>query len=418
MKRSAILSALAVAFFSTVAGAMKVPLPPEMKDASLTLNVQMQTWAQAAEKAGPAQDFGDPPPRGWDPRVFIRRARLIASGDFTKKLHFFINIDSPNLGRNAAGDPQGLSGRVLLQDLRMVYEPVPGVFISTGFLIIPLSHHLHQSTLSYNTLEIHAATLRFQQTGIGQFNTAFRELGIETHGWLFDKVLGFRAGVYNGVRGVGDVAGSVVSATSQPPPFGPLNPDGIPRVAGRLQLNLLESEERSFLYQGVYFTDKPILSIGAGINYQPKSVRGVSSTTAAILPGSLYDYRGMAADAFLEYPFAGDMAINAQFDFYNYDFGPNHPSTGNGFFGDLSYRWGQWQPVVSYEYFKGSSNPVVPDDVRIITAGLNYYINKNVANLKAEYQLVRRGLLASGPGTVTPADVNQKIFTIAAQLFF
>src|SRR5262249_44733647 len=207
---------------------VRVPLPPELKEASLNINVQMQAWNQALENAGPPTN-STPPVTSWDDRIFLRRARLYVSGDFTKKIHFFVNIDSPNLGRSAAGDPMGLGGRVLLQDLRMIYEPVPGIFIVGGFLIIPLSRHIHQSTLSYKTIEIHSGTIRFQQTncgavpttcsGIGNSHTAFREPGVEAHGWLLEKRLGFRAGVYNGVRGAADAT------------LGPLNPEGIPRFA-------------------------------------------------------------------------------------------------------------------------------------------------------------------------------------------
>ena len=403
MKLSNILSGLAVVFFATAAGAVKIPLPPELKDAALNLNVQMQTWDQATENGGPTTLSGT---TAWDDRIFLRRARLILSGDFNKQIHFFVNIDAPNTGRaNNNGSIVGLPGPVVMQDLRMVYEPTPGIFITGGFLIETLSHHIHQSTLSYTTLEIHTATLRFQQTGTGQTNTAFREPGIESHGWLLDKRLGYRVGLYNGVRGTsGD-------------PLGPLNPDGIPRIAGYVHLNLLESEERGFLYQGVYFSDKPILSIGVGTNYQPKSVRNVSPTTGAAIAG-VSDYRGTAADVFLEYPFPGDQAINAQFAFYNYSFGDFHPSTGNGFFADLAYRIGQWQPVVSYEYFSGNSNPAVPDDARIWTAGLNWWINKTATNLKIEFQHMRRGALTSPSGTPLAGNQNQKIVTLAGQLFF
>jgi len=407
VKRSWILSGLAVVFFSTAAGAMKIPLPPEFKDASLTINVQMQAWDQATESGGPPQCVGltCTGPTAWDDRIFVRRARLIISGDFTKQIHFYFNIDAPNTGRSGtSGTVVGLPGPVILQDLRMVYEPTPGIFISGGFLIQPLSHHIHQSTLSFKTIEIHDATLRFQQTGTGNTNTVFREPGVEAHGWFLDKKVGFRIGLYNGVRGSPD------------PNFLPLNPDGIPRFAGYLHYNFLESEERGFLYQGIYFSDKPILSIGFGLNYQPKSVR---NTAAHPNPGGVSDYRGTAADLFAEFPFPGNQALNFEFDFYNYSFGDNHPSTGNGFFSDLGYRFGQWQPVVSYEYFAGTSNEgVAADDVRIWTAGLNWWINKTAANLKLEFQHMRRGLLTAPNGTPSPGNQNQKIVTLAAQLFF
>ncbi len=402
MQRNALWSAVAVLFFSTTAGAVRVQLTPALPDSALNINVQMQSWLQATENAAPSGT-------GFDYRIFMRRARLIVSGDFTKQLHFFFNIDGPNWGRAVPADPTGLNQpnqRIVLQDVRMIYEPVPGIFITGGFLIIPLSHHLHQSTLSYNTIEIHAATLRFPQSGIGTTNIAFREPGLEAHGWFLDKRIGFRFGLYNGVRGA---PGTFDPATPGSNPLAGLNPDSVPRMAGYVHVNLLESEERGFLYQGVYFSDKPILSVGVGTNFQPKSVRAGAGTA---------DYRGSAADIFLEYPLGNDTAINFQVDGYNYDFGTRHPSTGNGFFADLAYRYGQWQPVVSYEYFHGTSDPVAPDDVRIWTAGLNWWINKATTNLKAEFQHVRRGRLTAASGSTLATDQNQKIITVAGQMFF
>src|SRR5262249_26463638 len=138
-------------------------------------------------------------------------------------LHFFVQLDSPNFGRPAGGDPTGLTGgtgvtngRVLLQDAQLLYEPYPGIFIEAGLLLLPLSHNQVQSTTSFVTLDLHANTIRFPgfnagvvtgalgSTAVGGANTAttgLREPGIQLRGWLFDKKLGFRMGAYNGVRG-------------------------------------------------------------------------------------------------------------------------------------------------------------------------------------------------------------------------
>ncbi len=397
MKLCARILMLGVFLFSFSASALKVQLPPGLGDAALNLNVQLQGWIRAEEAAAPDGT-------SLDTRALMRRSRLIISGDLTKKIHFFFNIDGPNVGRfNGAADPAGISNTagkvVVLQDARLTYEPIPGIFIAGGFLIIPLSHHIHQSTLSYTTIDTHAATLRFQQTQTGNSNVAFREPGLEVHGWLLDKRVGFRAGAYNGVRGA---SGTFVPGGN--PNVG-LNPGSAPRVAGYVHFNFFESEERGFLYQGIYFTDKPILGVGAGANWQPKSVRAGTGTA---------DYRGFAADAFLEWPMPGDQAVNANFSFYNYDFGTGHPSTGNGFFGDLAYRFGEIQPIVSYEYFAANTQPG-GDDVRIWTAGVNWWISKTTTNLKLEFQDFRRGNLAAPTGT---PGFNQKIVTLAGQLFW
>ena len=57
----------------------------------------------------------------------------------------------------------------------------------------------------------------------------------------------------------------------------------------------------------------------------------------------------------------------------------------------------------------GGGEGVAPDDVRIWTAGLNWWINKTATNLKLEFQHMRRGLLSAPNGTPTPGNQNQKI---------
>jgi hypothetical protein len=391
-----------VVFLSSLsAWALKVALPPGLGDASLNLDFQLQGWLQTAEAGGPDGT-------SWDNRVFLRRARFIGFGDFTKQIHFFFNIDAPNVGRTNAGTAPTTS--VILQDAALIYEPVPGIFVTGGFLIIPLSHMIHQSTLSFATIENHTATLRFQQTGTGQYNTAFREPGVEVHGWLFDQRVGFRGGMYNGVRGTTGTYSATNLAAG-------LNPHSIPRFAGYVHVNFLEPEDKGMLqlYQGVYFSDKPILSVGGGISYQTKSVQNGTPATGSRID----DYRGTSADVFLEYPTLPDQAINAAFAYYNYDFGTGNQSTGNGFYGDLAYRIGQWQPIFSYEYFDGDAHT---DDVRIWTAGINWWINKTATNLKLEFQDLRRGRLNEPTGTAAPSGVaapaNQKLITLAAQLFW
>src|SRR6266851_7656031 len=131
MQRSTKWPALVVPLlFSTAALAGKVQLPaiPGLEDASLNLNVQLQAWLQSTENASPQN--------GINSQVFIRRIRFISSGDITKQLHFFLQLDSPNFGRQAGNDPTGLTGgtgvpngRVLLQDAQLAYEPVPGAFL-------------------------------------------------------------------------------------------------------------------------------------------------------------------------------------------------------------------------------------------------------------------------------------------------
>src|SRR5262249_41584370 len=262
------------------AGKVELPKIPGLEDASLNINVQLQFWLQSVENASPQ--------KGINTQAFMRRIRLITSGDITKQLHFLVQLDSPNFGRPAAGDPTGLTGgtgvtngRILLQDAQLIYEPVPGIFIEMGLLLLPLSHNQVQSTTSFVTLDLHANTIRFPGATAGVSATApvnnattgLREPGIQVRGWLLDKKLGFRLGVFNGARGT-----SGADDPTSPPSIQGVNPAGDPKIGGYLHYNFLDSEERGWLYQGVYFNNKPILSVGVGGGFQEKAIRGINPT--------------------------------------------------------------------------------------------------------------------------------------------
>lgn len=394
--RSLILGG-AVLLFSVSAWAAKIQLAPGLGDASLNINLQLQAWVQSIENTSPSTT-------GWNTQVFMRRIRPIISGDITKEFHFFFQLDSPNFGRNSvpgvapsATDPTGLTGRVLVQDAQLIYEPTPGIFIEAGELLLPLSHNQVQSTTSFVTLDLHSNTIRFPgATAPNQATNGLRELGVATRGWLLDKRLGFRFGVYNGVRGTPGPYDATAPAS-----LAGVNPDGVPQIGGYLHWNFLDSEERGWLYQGVYFNDKPILSIGAGAGFQPKAIRNQPGFTT-----TPQDWRALAADIYAAVPPAPDQEIIFQFDYYNYDFGNGNPNTGNGFFGDLGYRFGVFQPFVSYEYFSASDTHA--NDARIWTAGINWWF-KRLNSLKLSAEATKVGALAGA---------NVRSISAQWQLFF
>ena len=395
MARFKKLMVLVVLLCASTAGAVKVAIAPGipgMEEASLSINLQIQVWALSTEnQSGDAM--------GWNTQVFLRRLRPQIAGDITKQLHFFVQFDSPNFGRfGTAGDPQGLAPaagqtHVVVQDAQAIFEPTPGVFIEAGELLLPLSHHQVQSTTSFVTLDIHSNTIRFPgATAPNQAANGLRELGAETRGWLLDKKLGFRFGVYNGVRGNPGTYDDTMAASVTG-----LNPHSVPQFGGYLHWNFLDSEERGWLYQGVYFSDKPILSVGVGGGFQPKAIRNVPGYTSGP-----QDWRAVAADLYAAIPPATDQEIIFQVNYYNYDFGTGNGNTGNGFFAELGYRYGQFQPQVSYEYFaandpgpNASGAPFVRSaDSRIWTAGINWWFRR-INSLKVEVAGMKLGSLNS-----------------------
>ena len=385
--------ALAFLLFASTARAAKIALAPGvpgLEDASLNINLQIQTWVQAVENQAPNGT-------SFNTQIFLRRIRPTLLGDITKQLHFVFQLDSPNFGRNGTGgDPMGISAgaaqtHIVIVDALAIYEPTPGIFIEAGQILLPLSRHVVQTSLSFVTLDIHANTIRFPgwnaaaAAGTSQTSTAanlLREPGVESRGWLFGKKLGYRVGIYNGVRGTsGTYDPNNVTSTVG------LNPDELPQIGAYLHYNFLDSEERGRLYQGVYFSDKPIFSIGVGGGFQAKAIHNV--------PGygtGPQDWRALAADLYASLPPGPDQELIAQADFYNYDFGDHNPNTGNGFFVEIGYRFGTLQPEASFEYF--SANETHTNDARIWTAGINWWYLR-VNSLKLEVGTSKLGTLAN-----------------------
>ena len=91
--------------------------------------------------------------------------------------------------------------------------------------------------------------------------------------WRNVEKIGFRGGIYEGVRGT---AGDFNATTN---PNGGLNPHGNPRLAGFVNFDILGSEEGAWLYHGIYWADKPILTVGVGAVYQSLSTRGPNGVT-------------------------------------------------------------------------------------------------------------------------------------------
>jgi len=386
------------------AGKVELPKIPGLEDASLNINVQLQAWLQTVENGSPQ--------KGWNTQAFMRRIRLITSGDITKQLHFFVQLDSPNFGRPTATDPTGLTGgtgvtngRILLQDAQLIYEPVPGIFIEMGLLLLPLSHNQVQSTTSFVTLDLHANTIRFPGATAGVSGTApvnnattgLREPGIQVRGWILEKKLGFRLGVFNGVRGTSGAYDPNTATSIQG-----VNPAGDPQIGGYLHYNFLDSEERGWLYQGVYFNNKPILSVGVGGGFQEKAIRGINPTLGP------QDWRAFAADIYMALPLFPDHELIAQVAYYNYDFGTGNPNNGNGGFAEVGYRFEQFQPFVSYEAFWGSETNKSAD-ARIWWVGVNWWFRR-INSIKLEFEATRTGTLVSTNTSIHSVTLQWQLF--------
>jgi hypothetical protein len=396
----ALLGLSAVLTFGRVAGAVPVV---EDKDKGISINVgallqpQFQMTGSGAFgghgacgtagrencTAGIGSAKGDSP--NYD--LFLRRARIMLWGSATKQISFFIETDEPNLGKGGDYTP-----RTFVQDAFLTYTLSTAFRVDAGLMLAPLSHHTVEGATSLNTLDYHSDMVKFPAQRV------FRDTGVQFRGLVADDHFGYRIAVMEGVRN------GALPAVPMGETRTMLNPGSVPRVVGMLRGNILGSEP-DFFYKGIYFADKPIISVGVGTDWQSKAV--------VKLNGSHGDYLAFSADGFVDYPLAPDTELIVKANYFHYGEGsvPGQtliPAGASALFGEAGMRFGIVEPLAFIEYlkgFKGSETIVAPH------GGFNLWLMKHNFNLKTDVGWRKTDFK-------TERTRKDLIWTTQAQVFF
>jgi hypothetical protein len=367
----------------------------EEKGISVNVGVLLQPWAQltAAGSAGQGSPgIGAPDGKSASLDFFARRIRLMSWGSVTKDLSWFVETDQPNFGKG--GD---FSTSMYIQDAFLTYAVMPELKIDAGMMLVPFARHTIEGAIGLNAIDYHANTIRLPAGKV------WRDTGIQLRGLLAEDLIHYRLGVFEGVR----------TAVPPPPPAmgaplqTPLNEGGVPRFTGQLRLNLLGSEPDFFL-KGIYFSPKPLVSLGVGADTQPNAVRKLNGD-----PGL---YLAISGDVFAEYPLDDDDEIIAKANFFNYSEGSSPigglPAGGFAFFAEGGFRHAWIEPLAYIEYVQGKNSSLT---IVAPHGGLNFWIMKHTFNVKADVGYASTKTPATTGGTVTKKDV---LATVQAQLFF
>src|SRR5437899_9412181 len=317
---------LAPAAFAT-----KIPIPIE--GATLNVSVQVQTQAQINESGAP---------NGTDASYdsCARRTRLLANCDINQNFSYLLQIDNANFGKFG-----NFSGRAIVQDAWIGWAPtgITGgnvLYIDAGLLLIPISHHLLESTTNFITADVHTDEFRFPGNGF----QGLRETGIQVRGWWLDKKIGFRGGVYEGYTPITQAAGTCTATGA-----GCITPKRYPQFAGFLNFDIIGSEEGGWLYGAYKWGKDPILSVGVSGIYQADAVK-----TSL---GNLANNRIASADVYINFPQteAAELVVEATGYLNGNGSGATTTGgagmTGKGFFVDAGYRFEFVAPYASFSYF-------------------------------------------------------------------
>lgn len=344
-------------------------------DKFLNISLLIQPQFAAAQRAAPNGDVGTD--------LFLRRGRLILSGQYDPRISFVFITDQPNWGKN--GD---FSSTFIIQDALASFKVAPELTISAGFLLLPFLRNNIESAGSLNTVDFRTPVIRFLPTG-----RAFRDAGIELHGLVADDRIYYRVGMFNGTAGK--------AATMTTPA---VNPRDAPRFTGMVRYNIMGKDD-AYAVPGIYFATEPVISVGIGADLQSRAI----GTTAT--PGSTR-YLGLALDAFAEYPLDADNELVAEGAVIRYDqyAAGAVPDNAIAFYIQAGYRFDQLEPVASVEYFNGD---LPGSGVTTYRVGLNYWLAKHTYNLKGELAIPRLEQVSGGP-----AVQNNVTGTLQAQLVF
>jgi hypothetical protein len=380
-----LVAAGAMLLLSQAAGAVNVPLPIEGATLNITPHIQSQVMLT---------ENGTPDGQSWATDIFARRTRLYVTGDISPSFSYYFLVDNPNFGK--FGD-YGAAKKLIVQDGFVSWAPIGKtggtvLYIDAGLQFVPFTRETFTSIASKPSVEGHNDLVRGFTAA---FFSANRSNGLQVRGWLLDKKIGFRGGIFEG---------------QQPTAVNTLiNSRKNPLVAGFVQFNILGTQEGAFVYQSIYFSKEPLLSV---------AVSGAYQSRALSVPKGITDQKGLTGIAFLEYPFSEDVEVIAQFEPYLYGNGAGSKDTGFGWGADLAIRYKWIKPYVSYETFSsddcpGDLNPTVlatcqgptgahSADSRNLRAGLDFFINKSANHVMLEFS-VNHGQSIFGPQSITAA---------------
>ncbi|MCL4512363.1 MAG: OprO/OprP family phosphate-selective porin [Bacteroidetes bacterium] len=294
-----------------------------------------------------AEGLTTPDGKNMSTDIYIRRFRIILGGNIMKDLSFFVETDNPLLGKvgNSTTGEKGAS-YTYLQDAFMTYSFSDEFMIDAGMLLMPVSHNSEQSAASLLGIDYGPYTFIWSvptQSRVG------RDYGVEARGFLGDNHFEYRAGLFQGLRGVNS-----------------LNPE---RITARVVWYPFQNEP-GYFYAGTYMGARKILGIGVSLDHQS-------------------GYTAYGADLFYDYPLDNKDVPTVQVDYTNYDGGTFLPAIAKQsvifaeaayYFHDISFA-----PFVQANYDNFSNS--IPGRIGLasqhfIQGGLAYYVKGQNFNIK------------------------------------
>jgi hypothetical protein len=276
--------------------------------------------------------------------MYLRRFRICFGGNFMENLSFFVDTEDPSIGKvgnSATGATTKGASDTFLSDAFVTYRFSDEFKIDAGMMLLPLSHHAEQGATSLLGVDYGPYTFIASDPTTSRLG---RDYGIEARGYLANNHFEYRAGVFQGVRGINST-----------------NPE---RITARVVYYPFQNEP-GYFYGGSYLGERKVLGIGISMDTQS-------------------GYKAYGADVFLDYPLANKDVITAQVDYTHYDGGDFITTLPkqNVIFAEAGYYFQKvkFAPFIQVNYENFDSE--VLNDKHFMQAGIAYYINGQTLNIK------------------------------------
>jgi Phosphate-selective porin O and P len=352
--------------FAVATACALVPAPASAQitikneDVAVNFGIQGQFWADLTQDSAAII-------QGYQQNLYLRRARLLMSGDIGKDISFFVETDSPNLGKTPKSPTTGF----MLQDLFLEWKPTKFLNIDGGLFLVPLSRNALQSTVSYYTIDLSSLTT---VNNSATQSAGLRDLGIQARGFFMKDRLQYRLGAFQGERDT--------------------NARDSLRTAAYVQYDFFDTET-GYLFVGTALGKKKILAIDVGGDKQ----------------GS---YRGLSANVATDTPVNGGDEIGGQFQYFHYDGRQKFTSIAdqNDWFIEGAYyvHQAKTQPFVKFESQEFVRTANAANDIHRAGTGVNYYVHAQ----KLKWTLQYNRLL---PQNGSPLKASNE-FTMQFQVFY
>jgi hypothetical protein len=281
-----------------------------------------------------------------DHDLYLRRGRLIFSGQLADGVKFFAETDNDNAGR---GGTTGVATD--LQDIFVDLRLGGDHWLEAGLILLPLSFENTSSAATLLGLDYNAEVIKFTNSFV------WRDQGLMLHG-LFGKQVAYRAGVFDGY----DDGGSK-------------NPGAAPRFTGHLEFAAVGAAPNAWFHGQERLGEESYLLLGTGIDYQEKASRIGYVPNAN--PGWTVDSRAFVLD--LQSGFtAGDMFSTFNAGWYDWD---NAVFSGSTWFAEAGLRRNRAQLTGKIT----ARDPEIGDTVQDLTAGLHFFRLKHKLRYGVEF---------------------------------